>query len=91
MPIFRSIFSFLVEEDAQKTHVSIVFCAPSLCDCFPSSSSPTDSAHLVYPEMDEDRILERCLVRIDVVPRLIGRCAIQLVKISVPIKKNTHK
>jgi hypothetical protein len=26
--------------------------------------------------MDEDRILERCLVRIDAVPRLIGRCAI---------------
>jgi hypothetical protein len=27
--------------------------------------------------MDEDRILERSLVRIDVVPRLIGRCAIE--------------
>ncbi|MDR3163262.1 MAG: hypothetical protein LBT81_05345, partial [Helicobacteraceae bacterium] len=40
------------------------------------SSSPTDSAHFVYSKMNEDRILERCLVRIDVAPRLIRRCAV---------------
>jgi YD repeat-containing protein len=35
-----------------------------------SSSSPTDSAHFIYPEMDEDRILKGCPVRI-ATPRAI--------------------